>query len=44
MNGTAYSGLIVARIPPAMPQAPCASDRAARVRNSHQEWDKPLIR
>lgn len=44
MNGRAYSGLIVARIPPAMPQAPCASERVARPRNSNQEWDKPLIR
>jgi len=43
-NGTTYSGSIVARTPPAKPQAPCASERVARPINRIHEWDKPLIR
>jgi len=40
----AHSGSIVARMPPAMPQAPCASEKDAMTMNRSQECDKPLIR
>jgi len=39
-----HSGSIVARTPPAMPQAPCASEKVAMTMNRSQECDKPLIR
>ena len=39
-----HSGSIVARTPPAKPQAPCASEKVAITMNRSQECDKPLIR